>query len=232
MDKLKIVKIIGFFGMDINYRKNNSDEYTEIKEGQERIIDSIEDTPSFKIDELGIGKGVIFFEVIKGIVKDEKFYDFIDETGFNYQLSKDKYAVLKYDRNKIESENVRIIIINENNFEAKVYVKYDFYIEPYISLPDCISYEKVPKNSNLNILINNPYLITKNLLGEMVSDFYTIIKSDSPIKYKYVYSKKQEHLPLNYLKSISGNGEFMFQINENSSEKKYFIYQLNGCKNQ
>ena len=222
--KIKILKIIGLNGINIKYRKNQIEEYSEIKEGQERIINSFEDKPSFKIDELGIGKGIIFLEIIKGInMNDENLFDFIEKTGFNFQLSQNKYSIFKYNRTQINSGIARIILFNENNNDSKICVNYDLYIEPYISLPDCIKYEKISANSNMNILIDNPYSVKKNLLGENNGNFYIILKSDSPIKYIYVYSNLQEDFLINERKAISNNGEVLFQLEENNHEKKHFI---------
>ena len=228
--KIKILKIIGLNGINIKYRKNQIEEYSEIKEGQERIINSIEDKPSFKINELGIGKGIIFLEIIKGInMNNVNLFDFIEDTRFNYQLFQNKYYIFKYNRTQINSGSVRIILFNEKNKDAKICVNYDLYIEPYISLPDCIKYEKISANSNINILIDNPYSVKKNLLGENNDNFYIILKSDSPIKYIYVYSNLQKNLLINERKAIFNNGEVLFQLEENNPEEKYFIYQLNQC---
>ena len=88
----------------------------------------------------------------------------------------------------------------------------------------------------MNLLISNPYKI-KNKNNSIISyekneeetDFYTIMKSDSPIKFIYIYSNSQENLPLNYLKYISNTGDFIYKLEEKSPENKYFIYQLNKC---
>ena len=227
--KLKILKIIGFSGIDIKYKKNDSEEYSIINEGQESIINSSEYNPSFKINENGIGKGIIFFEIIKEISIDNNLFVFSEETVFNSKLSPDKYALIKYNRNQIDSWSSRLIIFNENNNDTKIYVKYDYFTEPYISLPNCIEYENLSKNSHFNILINNPYKINQNLLRTDRADFYTVLKSDSPIKYIYLYSNDKENLELNKLKTISGTGEFPFQIEEKSSENQFFIYQIYQC---
>ena len=227
--KLKILKIIGFSGIDIKYKKNDSEEYSMIEEGQERIINSFEDTPSFKINENGIGKGIIFFELIIGISFDNYLFVFSEETVFNVELSPNKYALIKYNRNQINSWSSRLILFNENNNNTKIFVKYDYFTEPYISLPNCIEYETIPKNSYYNILINNPYKINQNYLKEEKDDFYTVLKSDSPIKYIYAYSNNKENLEMNKLKTISGTGEFPFQIEDKSSENKFFIYQIYQC---
>ena len=229
ISKLKTLKIIGFQDIDIKYKQNESEEYSEIREGQERIIESIEDNPSFKIDEDGIGKGIIFFEIIKGISLNQKKYDFIKETGFNYKLSPDKYIIFKYENTQEEFESEKIILFNDNDKEAKICVKYDYYNEPFIGLPDCKGYSIIPKNSNINIKINNPDETNKNLLSKNELYLYTILKSDSPIKFIYIYSNDQEDLSLNSLKNISGQGEFLFKLKEKSPEKKFFIYQINQC---
>ena len=235
--KIKILKIVGFNGINIKFRKNNSEEYSELEEGQEKIIESIESIPSFQIDENGIGQGIIFFEIIRGISFDENLFNFFEEFSFDYELSENKYAFLKYNKKaQIESESARIILINENDIESKICIKYGYYNEPFISLPDCSEYIKISSNSKMNLLISNPYKI-KNKNNSIISyekngeetDFYTIMKSDSPIKFIYIYSNSQENLPLNYLKYISNTGDFIYKLEEKSPENKYFIYQLNKC---
>ena len=233
--KIKILEIVGFVRINIKFRKNYSEEYSELEEGQEEIIESVNNIPSFRIDEDGIGKGVLFFEIIKGISHDEYLYDIYEEYGLDYELSQTKFAFLKYNKNtQIETESARIILMNENDKEAKICINYDFYIEPFISFPNCIEYSKISKNSKINILINNPYKINNNRIYENdeikeEADFYATIKSDSPIKFIYTYSKNKENLPLNYLTSISTTGDFIYNIEENLIEEKNFIYQLNKC---
>ena len=233
--KLKIIKILGFNGINIKFRRNNSEEFSELEEGQEKIIESTKSIPSFQIEENGIGQGIIFFEIIKGISIDENLFNFFEDFSFDYELSKNKYGILKYNKKtQIESVTARIILINENDKESKVCIKYGYYNEPFISLPDCNEYIKISSNSKKNLLISNPYKIKNNIFisyeeNEEEADFYIIMKSDSPIKFIYIYSNSQENLPLNTLKYISNTGDFIYKLEEKLPEKKYFIYQLNHC---
>ena len=47
--QLQIIKITGLTGVQIKYKKKASDEFSDIKEGEKRILDSYEDSPTFKI---------------------------------------------------------------------------------------------------------------------------------------------------------------------------------------
>ena len=228
---LKICKIIGLLNIKIFYGKNNSDEFKEIKEGDEIIIESNKLTPTFKIDQKGIGQGVVFFEIVKEIKKnDEKIY-FDEKNIFENKLYKDNFAILKYTNTQI-TKWAKIILINEKNQIAKVYIKSEFYTENFISLSDCNQFIEINKNSNITIKINNPYLTNRiNLrdIQEMNHYLYTIIKTDSEIKYIYAYSFNSETLYFNSLKNISSSGEFQFELENGSSEKKFIIYQINKC---
>jgi hypothetical protein len=226
---MNIIKIIGFSGINIKFRKNDSDEYENITEGKEIFIESFEDTPSFKIDENGIGKGAILFEIIKGIKINDKIFEYNEQKVFNSELSKDKYFLLKYSKSEIESETVRIILINDKHKDTKVYFKYNYYKEPFIGLPDGHEFIKISKHSSRNLLFSNPYKKNKNLFREIDSEFYIILKSDSSIKYTYIYSQIPEIISLNHLKDISSSGEFKYKFREKSKEKKYLIYQISIC---
>ena len=230
--KLKILKVIGFSNIDIKYGKNdNSDIFTIIKEGDEIIIESNKENPTFKIDENGIGKGVLFFEIIKELpLDDEKIY-INYENIFNKELKVDNYAILKYDRKKIESQGVKLILSKEIHKTVKICIKYDFFTEPFISLPDCKDFIELVENSYKSIIINNPYITSTNfrLITEAQSDFYTIIKPDSQINYIYSYSHNPESLSFNSLKDISGSGEFNFELENGSLNKRYILYQINKC---
>ena len=226
--QLKIFNIIGLSGVTIQYKKNNADIFSDIQKEEKKILDSSDDTPSFKIDKNGIGKGVIFFEIIKEISKDDKIFDFNELNRFNYELPQDKYSILKYDKEQIQSEKVRIILRNKNNFEAKVCINSDFYSQNFISLPDCNIFMNISANSYIDIIINNPYnKYLKAINSDDENEYYTIIKPDSTIKYTYLYSQKSKTLSPNYIYDISNIGEFNFNLNENSPDKKYILLQMN-----
>ena len=185
--QLKILKIIGLSGVKIQYKKNNEDEFSDIKEEEKKFLDSYDDTPTFKIEQNGMGKGAILFEIIKEISKNDKNFDFNELNRFNYELPQDKYSILKYDKNQTQSEKARITIQNKNNFEVKVCIINDFYSENFISLPDCNLFMTISPNSYIDIIVNNPYnKHLRTLNSDDSNNFYTILKPDSPIKYNYL----------------------------------------------
>ena len=226
--QLKILKIVGLSGIKIQYKKNNKDEFSDIEIGEKRILDSSDDTPTFKINENGLGKGAVLFEIIKEISKDDKIFDFNELNRINYELSQDKYSILKYDKEQVESEKVRITLKNKNNFETKICLISGFYSQNFISLPDCNIYMNISANSYIDIIISNPY--NKNLKAvnsNEENEFYTILKPNSPIKYNYLYSQKLKTLSPNNIYDILKTGEFNFNLEEKLPEKKYILLQMN-----
>ena len=226
--QLKILKIIGLTGVKVNYKINNLNEFSDIGLEEKKILDASINTLKFKIDENGIGKGAILFEIIREISTDDKIFDFNELNRFNYELPQDKYSILKYDREQTDSEKVRIVLRNKNNFEAKVCIMSDFYSQNFISLPDCNLYMSISANSYIDIIIKNPYnKFLRYLNSEEENEFYTILKPDSPIKYNYLYSQKLKTLSPNNIYDISELGEFNFNLKENLPDKKYILLQMN-----